>query len=88
MDTMILTPGQVVLSFLIMISVIGTSGFVFLCELAYKRFENIHTMHYLGISFNGKDALKKGAKKKEGFRDGPILRINDFFRLKKDSKQI
>ena len=86
---MILTPGQVVLSFLIMISVIGTSGFVFLCELAYKRFINIHTMHYLGISFNGKDdAMKKGVKKKEGFRDGPILRINDFFRLKKDAKQI
>ena len=85
---MILTPGQVVLSFLIMISVIGTSGFVFLCELAYKRFINIHTMHYLGIRFNSKDAMKKGVKKKEGFRDGPILRINDFFRLKKDAKQI
>ena len=79
---MILTPGQVVLSFLIMISVIGTSGFVFLCELAYKRFINIHAMHYLGISFNSKDAMKKEVKKKEGFRDGPILRINDFFSLK------
>ena len=52
MDTMILTPGQVVLSFLIMISVIGTSGFVFFCELAYKRFENLHTMtQKLGHTF-------------------------------------
>ena len=66
-----------------MISVIGASGFVFLCELAHKRLKNKHTMHYLGISFNDKDALKKGVKKKDG---PPILRINDFFRLKSDSK--
>ena len=71
-----------------MIGVIGASGFVFLCEVAYKRLKIMNIMHDLGISFNGKDALKKGAKKKEGFRDGPNLRINDFFRLKKDSKQI
>ena len=45
-------------------------------------------MHYLGIRFNGKDSMKKGVKKKERFRDGPILRINDFFRPKKDAKQI
>ena len=71
-----------------MIGVIGGSGFVFLCELAYKNLKDTHTIHDLGISFNGKDTMKKGVKKKEGFRDGPTLRINDFFRLKKDSKQV
>ena len=60
-----------------MIGVIGASVFVFLCELAYKRFKNIQTMNYLSIDFNGKDATKKGVEK----IDGPILKVNDFFGL-------
>ena len=76
-ETTILTPGQVILSFLIMIGVIGASVLVFLCELAYKRFKNMQTMNYLGIDFNGKDVTNKGVEKIEG----PILKINDFFRL-------
>ena len=60
-----------------MIGVIGASVFVFLCELAYKRFKNMQTMNYLGIDFNGKDVTKKEVEKIEG----PILKINDFFRL-------
>ena len=34
-------------------------------------------MNYLSIDFNGKDVTKKGVEKIEG----PILKINDFFRL-------
>ena len=60
-----------------MIGVIGVSGLVFLCELAYKRFKYMQTMNYLSIDFNGKDVTKKGVEKIEG----PILKINDFFRL-------
>ena len=37
----------------------------------------MQTMNYLGIDFNGKDVTKKEVEKIEG----PILKINDFFRL-------
>ena len=57
-----------------MIGVIGASGFVFLCELAYKRLKNMYTMHYLDIvNFNGKVALKTEVmKKKEDFTDNDL----------------
>ena len=64
-DTTVLSGGQVILSYLVMFGVYVASGFVFLGELAYKRFKNNFTSHAFDKSFNGKVALKKGIKEKK-----------------------